>query len=66
MLQKQLEYFKLQDTKINKTQQGMVCVITWFIEIMDLAIKRNLHENMVVVPTLTRPTIIVAKLGGQQ
>jgi hypothetical protein len=33
---------------------------------MDLAIKRNLHENMVVVPTLIRPTIIVAKLGGQQ
>jgi hypothetical protein len=28
MLQKQLEYFKLQDTKINKTQQGMVHAIT--------------------------------------
>jgi hypothetical protein len=30
MLQKQLEYFKFQDTKINKTQEGMVRAIIGF------------------------------------
>jgi hypothetical protein len=40
----------------------MVCVITWFTKVMGLAIRRNLHENVVVITLGLAITIIAIGL----